>query len=196
MPRCDDGACPCFATPARSTPHRGSCAQTLQSVNGYGETANGVAAITWPISTGFLDLHGKPRAKVWTRLSVSAYAGDTIIRTVESVDFAPGEVIVLMYIGDMYKSERLTVAALIDENTVQVTTPLLYNHLGKIVSATEYGFEDVYMFPEVGLLTRNIVVRGDDHSDEQLFGVHTGVFMGGVYRLENIELHHCGQQGA
>ena len=133
---------------------------------------------------------------MWTRLSASAYANDTIIRTVESVDYAPGEVIVIIYIGDMNKAERVTVAALLDENTILLATPLQYDHIGKIVPAQSYGFQDVYMFPEVGLLTRNIVVQGDNQtSDEQLFGVHTGAFMGGVYRIENVELQRCGQQG-
>ena len=170
---------------------------TRQAVSGYGETEFGVAAITWPISTGYLDIHGKPRAKVWTRLAASAFKGDMLIRTVESVDFAPGETIVVAFIGDMNKAERMVVAALLDQNTVQLTAPLLYDHLGKIVPAQAYGFDDVYMFPEVGLLSRNIVIQGDDDtSDEQLFGVHTGVFMGGVYRIENAELRRCGQQGA
>ena len=170
--------------------------QTMKAVSGYGSTEFGVQAITWPPSTAVLDLHGKPRMKVWTRLSASAMAGETLIRTVESVDFAPGETIVVTFIGDMKKSERVVVAALIDENTVQLTAPLKFDHVGKIVPAQSYGFDDIYMFPEVGLLSRNIIVQGDKKSDEQLFGIHTGAFMGGVYRIENVELQRCGQQGA
>lgn len=165
--------------------------------SGFGVAADGVAALTWPASTGVLDVHGRSRKRVWTRLAASARAGDTLIRTVEDVDFAPGETIVVAFIGDMNKAERCIVAALVDANTVRLVAPLAFDHVGQIVPAQQFGFDDVYMFPEVGLLTRNIIIQGDDEaSDAQLFGVHTGAFGGGVYRIENVELRRCGQQGA
>ena len=171
--------------------------QSSAMAHGFGETENGVAAITRPASTGVLDIHGKPRAKVWTRLAASAFKGDMLIRTVESVDFAPGETIVVAFIGDMNKAERRVVAALVNSNTVRLAAPLAFDHVAKTVPAQAYGFDDVLMFPEVGLLSRNIVIQGDDDtSDEQLFGVHTGAFASGVYRVENVELRRCGQQGA
>jgi len=46
---------------------------------------------------------------------------------------------------------------------------------------------------EVGLLTRNIVVQGDDASESQMFGGHIMSLQGGIMRVENIEIRRNGQ---
>lgn len=47
---------------------------------------------------------------------------------------------------------------------------------------------------EVALLTRNVVIQGDEaKSDGQLFGVHNVAMMSGIFRIENVEVRRCGQ---
>jgi hypothetical protein len=38
-----------------------------------------------------------------------------------------------------------------------------------------------------------LTIQGDENSPKQLFGVHTAMFMQGIYRMENAEIRHCGQ---
>ena len=76
-----------------------------------------------------------------------------------------------------------------------LTAPLAFDHDCRTLPAGQWGFADVLLCAEIGLLTRNVVIQGDDGSAAQLFGVHTGAFHGGVYHVENVELRHCGQQG-
>jgi hypothetical protein len=45
----------------------------------------------------------------------------------------------------------------------------------------------------VGLLSRNIVIQGDDASAEQQFGMHSIAAMGATMRVENVEWRNCGQ---
>ena len=73
------------------------------------------------------------------------------------------------------------------------------------------------MRAEVGLVTRNVVIQGDDNSDSQLLGVHTAIMevrsggfvqrtkraclqsrmppvvQGGIFHMENAEIRRCGQ---
>ncbi len=49
------------------------------------------------------------------------------------------------------------------------------------------------MRASVGLLTRNIVVQGDDGSTAQLFGVHVVAMHGSALRMSGTEVRRCGQ---
>jgi hypothetical protein len=145
---------------------------------------------------GSIDIHGRPRLRVWTKVARTAPAGSLTVVTSEDVDFAPGETIVVTSsaLGDAFESETAVVAALApDRRTITLAAPLAHTHESQIFSGGAYGHSDADMRCEVGLLTRNVVIRGDAGSSAQLYGAHTGAFMGASYRLENAELYHCGQ---
>ena len=55
------------------------------------------------------------------------------------------------------------------------------------------GFAPVDLRVEVGLLTRNVVIQGDDESESQLFGMHLAAMHGSMLRLSGTELRRCGQ---
>jgi plastocyanin len=159
-----------------------------------------------PISQkGVLDIHGIPRKRTWTKVEETVSQGTTTIITSEVTDFAAGEKIVLTA-----PHEELTVAERIDDYTFTVVEPTKYTHVSE--TREHEGFDTMDMRCEVALLSRNIIIQGagaprgdgsltiaedDDEkaSVEQLFGVHTGAFHGGHYRVENTELRHCGQAG-
>lgn len=159
-----------------------------------------------PISQkGVLDIHGAPRKRTWTKVAETVEANTTTIVTSEPTDFATDEKIVLTA-----PHEELIVAERVDEYTFTVKEPTKYTHVSE--TREHEGFDTMDMRCEVALLSRNIIIQGaggprgdgsmtiaedDDEkaSVEQLFGVHTGAFHGGHYRVENTELRHCGQAG-
>ena len=159
-----------------------------------------------PISQkGVLDIHGIPRLRTWTKVDATVEAGSHTITTVEATDFTMGEIVVLTA-----PHQELTVANRIDDYTFTVVEEITHTHVSE--TRSHAGFDTMDMRCEVALLSRNIVIQGaggprldgsatieegDDEraSTEQLYGVHTGAFHGGHYRIENTELRHCGQAG-
>lgn len=148
---------------------------------------------------GQLEIHGQKRIRTWTKLSETAKAGDNFVVTAEPVDFKPGEIVVVpgteLPGGDdsshpNYGVEVMTVLSNDDGHHVYFTEPLLYTHRSEIV--TEEG-RDIDLRCEIGLLTRNVVIRGDDRSHGQLFGVHVVGIMRSIFRIENAEVTLCGQ---
>jgi hypothetical protein len=144
-------------------------------------------------SQGFLDIHGIPRMRVWTKVAATVEAGSDTITTSEDVDWAPGERIVLTSGSWDYSEAEEKIIKSRSGRTIVVETPFTHRHESSIFPAAIYGHTDVDMRCEVGLLSRNVVIRGDEGSEAQVFGVHTGAFHGGTYRLENAELTRCGQ---
>ena len=147
-------------------------------------------------SQGFLELHGEPRKRVWTRIAAAIPAGSDVITTAEDVDWRAGETLIVTNTLDYDLTESVTVTEVMGPRSLRIKGRFANHHDCKTVPAGQYGQPDVIMCAEVALLSRNVVVRGDpDKSPRQLFGVHTGAMHGGVYHVENIELTHCGQQG-
>jgi hypothetical protein len=143
---------------------------------------------------GVLDIHGKKRLTVWTKVATpGASAGDTSFEVVDAVDFVEGEEIVLSV-----PPEKAVVASVTNGgHTVWVKEPLVYDHTSvyEVYDNAESGHWEVDMRCEVGLLTRNVVIQGDEGSVSQKFGCHTVAMHGGHYRVEGAEIRHCGQAG-
>eukprot|EP00929_Paragymnodinium_shiwhaense_P097871 TRINITY_DN5945_c0_g1_i2.p1 TRINITY_DN5945_c0_g1~~TRINITY_DN5945_c0_g1_i2.p1 ORF type:complete len:5466 (+),score=1278.01 TRINITY_DN5945_c0_g1_i2:78-16475(+) len=166
---------------------------------------------TEPGAVGTLDIHGAPRLKVWTRLAETAEAGATTIKVQEDVDFAPGEVILLVATETPpkemhgeglhgappvhFEDETVVVESLgADKRTITLRAPgLKYRHIA--TSYTRPDGEYVDLSGEVALLTRNVKIQGDDGSDLYMWGGHSLVAFGGVYRVENAEWYRMGQTG-
>ena len=137
--------------------------------------------------TGQLELHGKVRLRTWTKLAKTAYAGQNYFITSEKVDFAPGESLILtgtdtptnIYSADGFGIDQVTVLLNTDGYKIYVTTPLNFTHRSEVVTIDG---RVVDLRGEVGLLSRNIIVQGDQGSDSQLFGVHNVAMMSGIFR--------------
>ena len=143
---------------------------------------------------GIIDIHGAPRYPSWTMLEYSASKGDISITLQESVNWQPGEQIILATTSYNIEESEVLIIASVSENILTLTTPLLYDHY----AATElYGEDYIDMRAEVGLLTRNIKIRGDDNSPSMQYGVHIMLFSPGdentIGRIENLELFYAGQ---
>ena len=142
-----------------------------------------------------LDIHGQPRKQVWTKVAPPGpRAGDTVFRVSEPVDFAEGEQIVLSVTSEVVTVDSVSGDGL----TVTLQTPCVYDHVSSMLPYTneETGKSwNLDMRTEVALLSRNIVIQGDENSVSQRFGCHTVALHGGHYRIENAEVRHCGQAG-
>jgi len=144
---------------------------------------------------GNLEMHGIERPIVWTRLAETAEVGATSITLLEEVDWAVGEEIVIAGTGwhnDDHETRFITET---DGTTFSFAEPLEFKHLSV---APTYGGIEIAMRAEVGLLTRNVVFRGDPIvSPADQYGAHIMIHSPGdessVGRIEYIELKDVGQ---
>ena len=128
------------------------------------------------IMEGLLDIHGTPRSHTWTVLDSTAAIGDTSIVVQGAVDWVAGEQIVIASTDhDHYQSESRTIASVAKNSpssgltTITFDDALVNRHYADIQGIEDQVFE---MRAEVGLLTRNVVIQGDDQSQKLQYGAH------------------------
>ncbi|XP_040289774.1 fibrocystin-L-like [Bufo bufo] len=119
-------------------------------------------AKTLAVRQGTLDLHGIPIPVTWTRLAQTVESGNSTIILQKSVTWKAGDEIVIASTGHRHsqsQNEKRTIQSVSGDGTVlTLTPPLLYKHLGISVTLPDGTIFEARA--EVGLLTRNIVVRG------------------------------------
>ncbi|CAH1775752.1 unnamed protein product [Owenia fusiformis] len=155
---------------------------------------------------GGLDIHGISRAVYWTQLSQTAQAGAKSIVLVTPVDWLPGDNIVIA--PTSYEANEAEVLMIVniseDGRTVNLNASLTHKHLG--VTHTSPGGAATYtMAAEVGVLTRNVKVIGENYPGlfSESFGARVivgrfkqdGVEYKGFARVTNTEFYHTGQEG-
>jgi hypothetical protein len=145
-----------------------------------------------------LELHGLPTLQTWTRLSKTAYANSTTIELEQTVDWKVGSTIVIASTSHVKEEvEEVNVVGLLDNGkTVLIDRPLVYTHQGDTLGPFGDGhFMEIRA--EVGLLSRNVVVQGDQRSSAWQFGATIMMFSPGdeslVAKIENIEVRNAGQ---
>ncbi|MEL6383284.1 MAG: G8 domain-containing protein [Cyanobacteria bacterium J06626_18] len=148
-----------------------------------------------------LDLHGISREKVaWTQLAQGADAqpGDTTLQLATPVNWVTGDRIVIAPSGfDPYEDEAVTLTSVSsDGKTVTFTPPLEHRHVA-IVEQHENALGEpveLDMRAEVGLLSRNITIQGDEASDEFRYGAHAMFLYSQGIHIEGTRFYRCGQQ--
>lgn len=136
---------------------------------------------------GSLEIHGADRMTTWTKLESTVAAGDTELHLAEDVDWAAGDrLVVTSSTTRAADAEIVEVVARVSARHVSVT-PLVRTHESYIYTppagAERHGTVDMRV--EVGLLSRNVIIQGDENSASQKFGAHTMAIHGGVYHMEN-----------
>lgn len=150
----------------------------------------------------------------WTHLGATAEAGTDSIY-LEGPDFPKwdvgDEIVIASSSYDPYEAEVRTITS-ITAGFITINEPLQHTHKVSWMIPPEdiagSQIEDgVRMSPEVGLLTRNIVVQGGDSDEEPLEYHHYGCrVLVGQYSYENfeftgqahfdsVEFRYCGQGG-
>lgn len=128
---------------------------------------------------GRLEIIGENRV-AWTKLAQTAPAGTTQIRLVEPVDWRVGEEVVIASTAlDPHQAEVRTIRA-VQGTLVTLDRPLAYGHFGELQTFAGRVLDER---AEVGLLSRNIVIQGDDNQAEG-FGGHVMVMGASPSRRE------------
>eukprot|EP00210_Caulerpa_lentillifera_P009344 g8908.t1 len=145
---------------------------------------------------GTLDLHGQAKTPTWTMLRQTVFPGESVLKLEEQTNWNVGDQIVLASTSyDFRETEELTILQ-VSENgrSLTITPTLKHKHLAERLS---YGIKTIEIKAEVGVLTRNVVVRGDSESANtqwgaqvMLHGPKEGTTIG---HLENTEFTLCGQ---
>ncbi|KAI4871505.1 hypothetical protein NFI96_027165, partial [Prochilodus magdalenae] len=124
-------------------------------------------AKTLGIREGVLDLHGIPIPIPWTRLAQTANRSSTTLTLMDSVTWRVGDEIVIASTGHRHSQieneVRVIAAVSADGRTLTLTQPLNYTHLGVSVTLPDGTVFEARA--EVGVLTRNIVVRGSVNNE-------------------------------
>lgn len=144
-----------------------------------------------------LDIHGKKRTPTWTDLATTMNAGDDTITLIKpddvaSIDWEMGDDVVIASTSfDHYEAETFRIVEVLGNNQYRLNTTAQYKHYSEVET---YGNIDFPMRAEVGLLTRNILIQGDENSVKDEYGVHVMIMGKDVSRgrVEYVEITKCG----
>ncbi|MDG9669446.1 FG-GAP-like repeat-containing protein [Hahella sp. CR1] len=145
---------------------------------------------------GRIEMHGQPQ-RSWTQLGASAAIGDNSITLKETVNWRAGDRIVIASSDfDMNHAEEFTIVSLSgDRKTLTLNDRLAYNHFGKLQQYSDNGQSwTLDERAEVGLLSRNLRIQGDEDSGRIAYGGNIMVMRGAFGRLSNVELTRMGQR--
>ena len=155
------------------------------------------------VMNGKLDLHGIAKNPTWTELLETADVGATSITLVENVDWAVGDVIVIAPTSFNFEEAERREIKTVSGATIHFEDPLQYKHFaGMIYFSDDVGQSDDnlkrWVRAEVGVLTRNVIIRGDEEtSADNLYGAHMMfAHTDGKHtyaKIENIEMVDVGQ---
>jgi cell migration-inducing and hyaluronan-binding protein len=141
------------------------------------------------VSGGTLDLHGEPRM-AWTRLASSAASGSAQLQLEDAPDWRAGDKLVVASTDfDPNHAEVVTIAS-VSGATVTLVEALEFPHYGELQTIAGTTVDER---AEVGLLTRNVMVRGDSATSQDGFGGHL-IGMGGTLRVSGVTLRFMGQK--
>ncbi|XP_071946075.1 fibrocystin-L-like [Antedon mediterranea] len=123
-------------------------------------------AKTLAVRNGTLDLHGIPIPVTWTYLAETAEVGATTLDLEKPVSWNVGDQIVIASTGERHsqrENEMVEITAISNDGTQLTIDPALkYEHI-----SIEQTIDGVLLSTkaEVGVLTRNVVVRGSVQSE-------------------------------
>ena len=148
---------------------------------------------------GTIAMHGEERIS-WTKLAGNKmyHRGDTALTLAQSVDWRAGDKVIIApsVSPDAYEEVKITK---VSASTITLAKGLAHAHYGG--DTVEYeayaGGPTLHLDQraEIGLLSRNVKVMGDDSSNTNGFGGHIMVMPGANAHLSNVELYQMGQRG-
>ncbi len=154
------------------------------------------------VRNGILEMHGVKREPTWTEMDTTAEVGESQIKLIRAVDWKIGEWIVIAPTDyESTHAEERQITAIDRSNpskpVITLNAPLKYKHYAGILTFGTQG-DFIEMRAEVGLLTRNVVYRGDpETSSKNQFGAHIMLHSKGdesvIGRIEYCEFRDVGQ---
>jgi hypothetical protein len=150
---------------------------------------------------GVIEITGESRV-TWTQLGATAAKGASTITLKEAVDWRVGDRIVIASSALKADEAEERFVTAVNGTAVSLNAPLQYQHFGQLQT---YDGKTVDQRAEVGLLSRNIVIQGDDSSAAAKFGGHvmimgangsareTNAALRASARIHGVELRQMGQ---
>lgn len=153
-----------------------------------------------------IEIHAADAEKTsWARLDGTAEVGDNTITLNENTKWEIGDRIVMASSDfDMEQAEEFTILNIETINGVSRITldaPLKYQHWGETethnngLTGADYQEWTLDMRTEVSLLSRNVVIQGDEDSKEDHFGGVTMVMHDAEQHIDGAEFRNMGQEG-
>jgi hypothetical protein len=159
---------------------------------------------------GTLDLHGKPTRIPWTRLLSTAAVGDLSITLETPVDWPVGATIAIAATGfQPAEAETAVIRQVVSGGrTLVLDKPLKFRHIAETISLPRQGvpnghgasdWTSVDLRAEVSLLSRNLVIQGDEEwsGGWTMFGATVMLHSPGdeslIGRIEDVEFYRVGQ---
>ena len=140
-----------------------------------------------------VSLHGREVGTAWTRLAADVTAGAGSITLADAPRWRIGDrLVVATSTRQMNQTEVVEIAA-INGSTVTIARPLQFSQVGTVRRA---GDVSVDVRAEVGLLTHNIVVQGDEQSESLRIGGHAMFMIGATpatVQLARVTFRRMGQ---
>ena len=167
------------------------------------------------VQDGQIDIHGKPLDVTWTELEIGAKPGDTEITLIEEVPgWKAGDKIIIAPTGQSRDEVEERTIQSIAGKVITLDTALEFHHFAGVVdpNVNHLGAGEterlntidppnrdsaITIRAEVGLLTRNVKIQGDEETMETGHGVHIlvrgaeGVARG---RYSYMEVFRAGQK--
>ncbi len=149
------------------------------------------------IQGGTIELHGEPRLS-WTQISATAAVGDTSITVIDPVDWRIGDQIVIAPTSEnTNEGEEVTITNVSNNGlTIDFTPGLQFEHYGEQTTynngVTSWVLDER---AEVGLLTRNIVLKAAEGTTSDGYGAHMMTMNGAFSRVSGVEFYQVGQAG-
>ncbi len=142
-----------------------------------------------------LEMHGVSK-RSWTKLNQKADIGANQITLLDAVDWSVGDQIVIASTDfDPHEAEKRTITAISSNSkTLTLDAPLTYMHWGTLQSYKNGAFS-LDERAEVGLLTRNIKIQGNQNSATTLFGGHVMGMVSSSMKVSGVQFYRMGQAG-
>ena len=144
---------------------------------------------------GIISLHGLDRTS-WLMLNETANPGDSSIKVEYATNWMVGdEIVIASTSDDMNQAEVRTISA-VNGVQLELDRALQYRHYGEVQNF-DNGQRNwkIDTRAEVGLLSRNIRIRGDENSQANRFGGHVMIMPGSAGFVSGVEFNQMGQEG-
>lgn len=143
-----------------------------------------------------LSMYGTPK-KSWVKIGSQTPVGSTSITMAEAIDWNIGdEIVITSNRIDVHEAETRIITSISSDNrTVSFATPLAHPRMGELKSYSNGSRSwTVDTRAEVGILTRNITIQGDDFAATSGYGGHIMIMGGSSGSASNVEFFQMGQK--
>lgn len=173
-----------------SVPYIKNFSLTLKGNNPSADVMGMGTKVFGTMGSGRIVLQGEKR-KGWTRLATTAARRSTTITLKEAMPWRVGDRIFLASTDFRPENAEEREIVSISGKTITLNRALAKEHFCQTSTYSTMSIEEC---GEVGLLSRNILIRGDANSQTNGFGGHMMIMNGGTAQIAGVEFFNMGQR--